>query len=236
MSEVKTILAIGAHPDDIEFGAGGILLKEKESGARLQLLVCSKGESGSNGTPDQREAECRAASTQLGAELQFLDLGGDGLMERGKEGALSIARVIRSLRPDIVLAPSLVENQHPDHAVIGNLVRDAARLARYAGLDALKDLASHSIESLYFYAITPGAEPQAETPLCIDISSVFDSWLQLMRCHASQMKTRHYVDLQVARSRSIGLQMGTEHAQAIYANDRLILETLSESPKGARTF
>ena len=67
------------------------------------------------------------------------------------------------MRPGVVLAPSLVENQHPDHYKLGRLVRDAARLARYGGLKKLKANAPHSIGPLFFYVVTPEAEPAGRT-------------------------------------------------------------------------
>lgn len=238
MSENKPfiVLAVGAHPDDIEFGCGAILLAEAQRGSVVHLLICSKGESGSNGTPEEREAECRAAAARLDATIEFVDCGGDSKIEGSKADALRIARKIRETRPTVVLAPTLVENQHPDHAAVGKATRDAARLSRYAGVDSLIELEPHSIESLYYYAITPGAEPAAEKPLIFDVSSQLERWQELMACHGSQMKTRRYLDLQIARARSLGLQIGGEYAQALWPNDPLVLDGLNSAPRGARLF
>ena len=70
-----------------------------------------------------------------------------------------------------MLAPSLVENQHPDHGRLGKLVRDAARLARFGGLKELRGSPPHAIKQLFFYAVTPEAEPTNITPILIDISA-----------------------------------------------------------------
>ena len=72
---------------------------------------------------------------------------------------LRLASLIRGVRPDVVLAPSLAENQHPDHPKLGRMVRDAARLARYGGVKELRNSAPHAIGTLLFYAVTPEAEP-----------------------------------------------------------------------------
>ncbi len=69
------ILAVGAHPDDIEFGCGGILLGAAARGSEIALCLCSRGEAGSNGTPDEREAEARHAAGFLGATITFLEFG-----------------------------------------------------------------------------------------------------------------------------------------------------------------
>ncbi len=240
MSETKTkakpILAVGAHPDDIEFGCGGILCRESGHGRSIHFLVCSRGESGSAGSAEERSAEAKAAANLVGADLRFLDFGGDGLIEPLRAHALAMARAIRELQPSVILAPSLVANQHPDHAAVGAIVRDGARLARYGGLEELRELIPHAIDSLCYYAITPGGEPVSGAKALIDVSPVVEIWKQLMERHATQMKTRRYVDLQLARARVAGLEMGREYAQAIWPADALVLEGLDTLPKGARLF
>src|SRR5271155_5766540 len=103
------ILAVGAHPDDIEFGCAAILLKEIKKGNRVKLLVLSRGEAGTGGTPEQREQESREAARTMGAEIEFLDFGGDCRIEYTLENRLRIAAEIRKVRPSIVLAPSTSE-------------------------------------------------------------------------------------------------------------------------------
>ena len=95
----------------------------------------------------------------LGASLELIELDGDARLEEKPAHAIRLAGVIRRLRPAIVLAPTLVENQHPDHARLGRLVRDAARIARYGGVAELRELAPHAIEQLFFYALRPEPSP-----------------------------------------------------------------------------
>ena len=192
------ILAVGAHPDDIEFGCAHVLIQETRRGNRVKLLVLSRGEAASNGTPESREAEARAAARLIGAEIEFLDFGGDCHIQQTSANAHRLALEIRKFQPAIVLAPHTDENQHPDHAVVGKLVRDACRFARYGGLAPLRDAAPHTISSLYYYTIT--SEPGAPD-IVIDISDVAKDWEASMLCHASQMKSRGYVDLRLAAAR-----------------------------------
>jgi LmbE family N-acetylglucosaminyl deacetylase len=128
------MLALGAHPDDIEFGCGGVIANETRGGRRAHFVVCSRGEAGTNGSPEQRATEAETSAKILRASLEFVDLGGDAHFEHSVAHAMTLARILRRLRPGIVLSPAPVENQHPDHAVLGRLVRDAARLARYGGI------------------------------------------------------------------------------------------------------
>jgi LmbE family N-acetylglucosaminyl deacetylase len=238
MSESKLrILAVGAHPDDIEFGCGGVLLSEAAHGSAISLCVCSLGEAGSNGTPNERGAEARDAAKLLGAPIEFLDLGGDCHLEISAANNIHLARRIRVVRPDVLLAPVASLDQHPDHVVVSHLCRNAARLARYGGLAELRDLPPHAIRHHFEYAITPGAEPERNRPMIrVDISEHFARWVELMECHQTQLRTRRYVELQIARARLLGLEAGVEYAQALYATDDLLIKNLSELPASVRVF
>jgi N-acetylglucosamine malate deacetylase 1 len=230
------LLAFGAHPDDIEFGCGGVIARETRAGRKAHFVICSRGESGTNGTPSQRVAEARKAAAILGATVHFVLLDGDGRLEATPAHALRLAAVIRRIRPGVVLAPSLVENQHPDHPRLGTIVRDAARLARYGGLAGLRANPAHAIAQLYYYAVTPEAEPAGELPILIDISApgIVETWTASMRAHASQLRTRDYLELQLGRARIRGIRAGVGHAIPLYPNDPAVFDSLVPLSRSAR--
>jgi len=232
------LLAFGAHPDDIEFGCGGVIARETLAGGRAHLVVCTRGESSSHGRPAQRAREAKAAAKLLGATIEFIDLGGDAHIEVRNAHVLKVASLIRGTRPDIVLAPSLVENQHPDHAKVGRIVRDAARLARYGGVKELRHSKPHAIGSLLFYAVTPEAEPADLGRVLMDVSApaVMAAWTAAMEAHVSQVSARNYVELQLARARLQGLRGGVAHAIPLFPNEPPVLETLTQLGRAARRF
>ena len=80
-NKLAPLLAFGAHPDDIEFGCGGVIAKETAAGRAAHFVVCSRGESATHGTRSQRAAEAKTAAQILGASLEFADLGGDAHFE-----------------------------------------------------------------------------------------------------------------------------------------------------------
>ncbi|HVB39740.1 MAG TPA: PIG-L family deacetylase [Terriglobales bacterium] len=228
------ILAVGAHPDDVEFGCAPLLVQETQAGSAVKLLVLSRGEAGSVGTPDQREAEARAAAALMGAEIEFMNIRGDCYLDATPSNALRLAAELRRYQPQIVLAPNPTPNQHPDHAAAGRLMRDACRLARYAGLAELKMHPAHKIGHLYFYDITQhGVRPP---DLVIDISSVADVWKNVMNCHASQTQSKQYVELQLTAARLLGLTIGVEYAAGVYVNDPVRIGRLSELGLSSRNF
>jgi len=236
--EPTPLLAFGAHPDDIEFGCGGIIAKETCAGRTVHFVICSHGEAASYGTPKQRVAEAKKSAALLGASLEFVKLDGDAHFEVHAAHAIKLAGVIRRVRPGIVLAPSLVENQHPDHPRLGRLVRDACRLARYGGVKELRQSSPHAIGQLFYYAVTPEAEPANITPVLIDISApeILKAWTSAMAAHASQTSARNYVELQLTRARLRGLGVGASHAIALFPNDPLLLDSLASVSRGVRRF
>jgi LmbE family N-acetylglucosaminyl deacetylase len=232
------LLAFGAHPDDIEFGAGGVIASEALAGRRVHLVVCSRGEAGTHGTPAVRTREARRAAKILGATMEFITLDGDAHLEVKARHALKLAAIIRRIRPEVVLAPTLERNQHPDHWRLGELVRDASRLARYGGLRELKRQPRHAIGQLFFYAIGPGAELPGAGAIIVDISrpAVMAAWKAAMQAHASQMQTLNYLELQLARARMHGLNAGVENAQLVWPNDPPVVTTLTPLARAARRF
>ncbi len=238
LSEPRPLLAFGAHPDDVEFGCGAVVSLETRAGRSAHIVVCSRGESASNGTPQQRTAEAEAGAASLGATIEFAQLDGDAHLEARSDHAITLAAIIRRTRPSIVLAPTPVPNQHPDHARLGALVRDAARLARYGGIKELADVPPHAIDQLLFYAVTSEGEPRDTNPILIDVSDpvVVAAWTAAMEAHTSQTTSRAYIELQLARSRLRGLSAGTGHAVALFPNDPIIVSSLSSITRAARAF
>lgn len=232
------LLIFGAHPDDIEFGCGGIVAKETAAGRRAHFVICSHGEAGTNGTPEQRVRESEAAAALLGASLTFIELDGDAHLEVRAAHALKMAALIREHRPRLVLAPSLVQNQHPDHWRLGQLVRDATRLARFGGLQELIAQPVHAVSHLFFYAISAEAEPTDLKPILIDLSSpeIVSTWTAAMEVHASQMKTRNYLELQLTRAKLHGLRAGLACAQPLFPNDPLVFDSLAPLTRAGRQF
>ncbi len=222
----KKILAIGAHPDDVEFGVAGLLIKEIENGAQVKIVICSLGEAGSNGTPEGRKEEAQNAANLIGAEFEYISMGGDCNLEDTPANRKKIAEVIRIWKPDVVLAPSLNENQHPDHTAVAKITRAAARLARYGGLSELKGLPIHSIEALYYY--TSGAELEGTPDIVIDVGAQYPKWVQAMELHTSQMKTRSYLNIVTNKAKYLGGTMGVEYALALWVNDPVHVDLVTK--------
>jgi N-acetylglucosamine malate deacetylase 1 len=128
------VLAIAAHRDDVEQTCGGTLLRMASRGLRSAILDLTQGEAGTRGTAEDRAREAAEAASVLGvAWRQALDLP-DGVVENTLESRTKIARVLRLLRPRVVILPYW-QARHPDHAIVATLGYEACFLAGLAKVD-----------------------------------------------------------------------------------------------------
>lgn len=118
------ILAIGAHPDDIELSCVGTLLKHIDQGKTVGLLDLTQGELGSRGTAEIRLQEAAMSAKMIGAKFRKNLAMPDGYFSYTRENMNAIISVIRYCQPTIVLANSL-EDRHPDHGKAAKLIADA---------------------------------------------------------------------------------------------------------------
>lgn len=200
----RRALAIGAHPDDIEFGAGGTLAKWASAGCDVTMLVVTDGSKGTwDSTIDPsdlvrtRSAEQLAAATALGAAtVRNLDLV-DGELEYTLELRKEMCRQIRELEPDVVLThdPWQRYQLHPDHRATGWAVMDGVISARDHLFFPEQGLAEHRPGAVLLWS--------ADTPdHWEDIADHFDSKIEALLCHSSQGTTTMGGAEQTAANRS----------------------------------
>jgi bacillithiol biosynthesis deacetylase BshB1 len=128
------VLAIAAHRDDVEQTCGGTLLRMASRGLRTAILDLTEGEAGTRGSADERAQEAAQAASLLGVGWrQALDLP-DGAVENTLENRIKIVRILRKLRPRVVILPYW-QARHPDHATAASLGYDACFLSGLAKVD-----------------------------------------------------------------------------------------------------
>ena len=132
--ELVDILAVFAHPDDLELTVGGTMLRMKSLGYRTGALDVTRGEMGTRGTVEGRAEEAIAAAAILKLDLRE-NLGlPDGHVFADDASRTAMVRVFRRLKPKVVLTHQL-DDPHPDHDHIARLVREAARLSSMRNYD-----------------------------------------------------------------------------------------------------
>ena len=122
------ILAIGAHPDDVELGCGATLAKEISLGKKVGILDLTRGELGTRGSAEIRDEESKIAAEILGVEIRINLALADGFFVNDKEHQLKIIEIIRKYKPTIVLC-NAVDDRHIDHKKGSKLVSDACFLS-----------------------------------------------------------------------------------------------------------
>jgi bacillithiol biosynthesis deacetylase BshB1 len=175
------ILAIGAHPDDIELICGGTLVRANMLGRSTGILDLAAGEMASRGTPDLRAKEAAMAAKVMGVSVRE-NLGfPDGGIQNTPDTRAKVAVVIRRLKPKIVVTHSQ-HGRHPDHPTVAQLVRDACFVA---GLKKIApEFAPHRplkvIHALSF------REDNQKPTFVVDITESFEKKLEAIGCYASQ--------------------------------------------------
>lgn len=187
----RRVLAIGAHPDDIEFGAGGTLAGWAAGGCAVTMLIVTDGSKGSwDPTTDpaqlaQRRAEEQAAAAAvLGAtEVRHLDYP-DGELEYTMALREVMCRHIREVRPNVVIShdPWRRYQLHPDHRVTGWAVMDGVIAARDHLFFPEQGLEAHRPDAVLLWSAD-------EADHFEDISSQFDAKIEALLCHSSQGTT-----------------------------------------------
>ena len=175
------VLAVAAHRDDVELTCGGTLLRAAALGRRTGVVDLTQGEMGTRGSAELRAAEAARAAAVLGhCARENLALPDAGIVNTPETRA-ALARVIRRLRPQVVIAPSPWA-RHPDHRVAAELVRDACFVAGLAKV--APEVPRHRPRKVV-HCITY-REDAVKPTFVVDVSDVFERKMEAIRCYASQ--------------------------------------------------
>jgi bacillithiol biosynthesis deacetylase BshB1 len=177
------ILAIGAHPDDVELIAGGTLIRAQMLGRSTGIVDLARGEMASRGTPDLRAREAANAAKLMGVSVRE-NLGlPDGGIQNTPETRAKLAVVIRRMQPKVLITHSL-HGRHPDHPTVAQLVRDACFVA---GLKMIEPSTPAYRPLKVIHALSFREDYQKPT-FVVDISAEFDQKMRAIRCYASQFE------------------------------------------------
>lgn len=218
------ILAIGAHPDDVELGCGGTLAKEIENGKTVGILDLTKGELGTRGTDETRKVEADNAKNILGIAVRE-NLGiADGFFANDKENQLKIVEVIRKYQPDVILsnAPS---DRHPDHGKGSDLVNTAIFLSGLPKID--NGLAAWRPKKHFHYIQWLPLEPS----FVVDITGFVDKKLEVCLAYKTQffdptsqepqtpISSKNFTDSIKYRAYDLGRLIGTEAGEGFISRN-----------------
>ncbi|WP_276134772.1 bacillithiol biosynthesis deacetylase BshB1 [Polluticoccus soli] len=178
------ILAIAAHPDDIELSAAGTLTKHAKLGQKVGILDLTQGELGTRGSGPLRLQEAAAAAEVMGMAVRENASMADGFFQNDKEHQLKLIQYIRKYQPDIVIANAL-EDRHPDHGKGGRLIADACFFAGLRKIETSLDGVAQEAwrPKRIFHMIQ---DRFLEPTIIVDISDSFEQKMEAIKCYKSQ--------------------------------------------------
>ena len=227
MSHVD-ILAVFAHPDDVELTVGGTMLKMKHLGYRTGALDVTRGEMGTRGTPEGRAIEAEKAAKILKLDIRE-NLGlPDGHVFVTDDERTKLVRVLRRLKPKVILTHQL-DDPHPDHDHIAKLVRESARLASMKNYEPATGGDKIPVPNVAHFIFSRRVEPS----FIVDISDFLEAKMEAIRAHGSQfydpassepetrLTAKHFLDELENRSRYFGSLIGVVAGEPFYVREAL---------------
>lgn len=219
------ILAIGAHPDDVELGCGATLAKEISKGKQVGILDLTRGELGTRGTAETRDQEAEDAANALGAVVRTNMEFSDGFIINDKWHQIEIIKMIRLYRPEIVIC-NAIDDRHIDHAKASKLVSDACFLSGLIKIDTKHEDKDDwqdpwRPKAVYHYIQWKDLQPD----VVVDVTGFMKAKMKAVLCYKTQfynpkskdpetpISSKNFTDSIEYRARNLGRLIGTEHAE-----------------------
>ncbi len=229
MTHSLHVLAVAAHPDDVELSCGGTICAMVDEGYRVGIVDLTRGELGTRGTPELREEEARAASKILGIHTRENLAMPDGNIVNDERNRLALIRVVRRYRPHVLLI-NAPEDRHPDHAAAARLAIDAQFYAGLARIESFDDQGVpqspwrpqhvlHYMQSIDF-----------QPTFVVDVSKVWTRRMEALRAFGTQfhqgdeeegdgpqtfISAPQFIEWVEARARVLGYRIGADYGEGL---------------------
>lgn len=230
------ILAIGAHPDDVELSCSATIAKEIEKGRKVGILDLTRGELGTRGTAEIREKEAKEAAEILGVSVrENLDFS-DGFFVNNVAHQLEIIKVLRRYRPDIVLC-NAVDDRHIDHGKGAQLVADSCFLSGLRKIETIYNGNSQEAwrpKNVFHYIQWKNLTPD----LVVDVTGFMDKKLKSVKAYRSQIfdenseepetpiSSSNFLESISYRAKDLGRLIGTEYGEGFTVSRYVAVDSL----------
>lgn len=230
------VMAIGAHPDDVELSCAGVLLVEKKNGKRTGIIDLTQGELGTRGTAEIRRQEAAVAAKILGVDIRE-NLGlRDGFFQNVEADQLKVIEAIRKYRPEVILC-NAPEDRHPDHGRSARLISDACFLS---GLRKIETVADGKTQEAWRpkYVLHYIQDRFLQPDFVIDISDVMEAKLESIKAYGTQfhnpeidgpqtyISTPDFLESIIYRSKMMGKMIGVKFAEGFISEKMIGLPSL----------
>jgi bacillithiol biosynthesis deacetylase BshB1 len=232
------ILAFGAHPDDVELGCAGTILKEISLGKTIGIIDLTRGELGTRGSAEIRDQEANAAAKILGVLVRENLEMRDGFFVNDEKHQLEVIKMIRKYRPEIVLC-NAIDDRHIDHAKGSKLVSDACFLSGLRKVETNVDGESQEAwrpKLVYHYIQWKNIEPD----FVVDITGFTDKKIESIIAYRSQfydanskepespITSKNFFESLNYRSQDLGRLVGVDHAEGFTVERYLAVNSLAD--------
>jgi len=221
-------MAMAAHPDDVELSCSGTLIKLVKSGYRVGVLDLTRGEMGTRGTPEQREAEAAEAARIMGLVVRENAGCPDGFLKNDQETVMMVIRMLRQWRPALWIVPC-TEERHPDHAAAGRIGLEAAFLAGLRKIETGQKPFRPTWTLQYFCRLDTAYS------FIVDVSDTFDDKLKAIQAYRSQfdqsskepqtyISRPQFMDMVMARNKFYGTKIEAAYGEPFLSREALRVE------------
>jgi N-acetylglucosamine malate deacetylase 1 len=231
------ILAFGVHPDDVELGCAGTILAAIDQGKKVGVVDLTRGELGTRGNAETRNAESAAAARVMGLHARDNLQMADGFFEHNEENIRKIITIIRKYAPEIILC-NAPEDRHPDHGRSSKLVGDAAFLSGLRKIETTDSEGKQQSAWRPKYVFQYIQDKYIEPDFIFDISGFHEKKLEAIQCYATQfynpeldepntyISSPEFLESVTAREMILGKRIGVRYAEGF----------ISEKMVGIRSF
>jgi len=230
------ILAIGAHPDDIELGCGATIAKEIANGKKVGVIDLTRGELGTRGTAETRDAEAAEASKILGVSERINMRFSDGFFINDKAHQMEIIKMIRKYQPEMVLC-NAIDDRHIDHGKGSQLVSDACFLSGLMKIETNIDGINQKPwrpKQVYHYIQWKNLEPD----VVVDVTGFIDTKMAAVLAYKTRffdpksaapetpISSSNFTDSIRYRARDLGRLVGVEFAEGFTVERYVAVDSL----------
>lgn len=232
------ILAFGAHPDDVELGCAGTILKEISLGKKVGVVDLTRGELGTRGSAEIRDQEAEAAGKILGLSVRVNLSFRDGFFVNDEKHQLEIIKMIRKYQPEIVLC-NAIDDRHIDHEKGSKLVSDACFLSGLRKIETSIDGIAQTAwrpKVVYHYIQWKNIEPD----FVVDITGFTEKKIEAILAYRSQfydansnepespITSKNFLESLNYRAQDLGRLIGTEYGEGFTAERYLAVNSLGD--------
>ncbi|MET2985134.1 bacillithiol biosynthesis deacetylase BshB1 [Aureibaculum conchae] len=232
------ILAIGAHPDDVELGCGATLVKEISLGKKVGILDLTRGELGTRGSAEIRDKEASESAKILNVKVRENLAFADAFFVNDKKYQLEVIKIIRKYQPNIVLC-NAIDDRHIDHGKGSKLVSDACFLSGLRKIETELDGKAQEAwrpKHVYHYIQWKNHEPD----FVVDVTGFIDKKIKAIKAYKSQfynpdsdepispIATKNFLESVEYRAKDLGRLIGTDYGEGFTAERYVAVHKLDD--------